>query len=73
MQCLFNTEKLVKEILFNIDINKLNTISTKTKGYLTLSFFELLYEVFIVKKNIVTAKSIKDQLAFMDDIFQGDN
>lgn len=73
MQCLFNTEKLVKEILFNIDINKLNTISTKTKGYLTLSFFELLYEVFIVKKNIVTAKSIKDQLAFVDDIFQGDN
>ena len=72
LQCLANTEPLVKFFLYEIYINHLNDRNTYgTRGRLAIAFGELLYEMYIEQKRYTAPWDVKQWVARKAIQFQG--
>jgi ubiquitin C-terminal hydrolase len=60
LQCLANTEPLVKYFLYEIYLSKLNESNTMgTRGKLTIAFAELLYDMYLGESKSVAPWDVK--------------
>jgi ubiquitin C-terminal hydrolase len=60
LQCLANTEPLVKYFLYEIYLSKLNeSNSMGTRGKLTIAFAELLYDMYLGESKTVAPWDVK--------------
>lgn len=61
LQCLANTEPLVKYFLYEIYLTKLNESSSLgTRGKLTIAFAELVYDMYLGESKSVAPWDVKN-------------
>jgi len=64
LQCLANTEPLVKFFLFEIYLSQINTKNTLgTRGRLAMAFAELIENIYLGKSRAVAPWDVKNWVA----------
>jgi len=72
LQCLSNTEPLVKFFLYELHLSQINEKNTYgTRGKLAMAFAELIYDMYIGESKTVAPWDVKTQVARKAIQFQG--
>lgn len=72
LQCLSNTEPLVKFFLFEVHLSQINERNTYgTRGKLAMAFAELIQDMYVGTKSSVAPWEVKNQVARKAIQFQG--
>lgn len=74
LQCLANTEPMVKYFLYELHLSQINPNSSYgTRGKLALAFGDLIYALYVGEHKFVIPIDLKRQLERKDPQYEGDN